>query len=343
MKKYGSLILLALLLVATVYYLLAKSNSGNDASTEPFSDFAIKDTANIESFTISDTENNTITITRKKDGKTWMIGDSDYEAQPSSVDLIMETFYRVKIKQDVPEKAIENVLTQLSVRSKKVEIFMKGENSPSKTWYIGSATIDHMGTYMLLKKGNTKSSVPYITHKPDMYGTLDVRFFTDFQTWRSSQVFAYKPHTIKEINVKFNETPDQSYTVLATPSHDVSLLDGNNMPVQVFDSSQVKHYLTHYKKIHFESVNKDLTQIQVDSVMAQNPHYEISVTDVNDIKKEVRIWKMRLPEIRVKNENGDIEWNPERAWCSINGSEELVKVQFYSWDVLLKPLSFYKR
>ena len=123
MKKYGIVIALLALLAILVWYAFFLGNQESDASSEAFSEFAIADTALIESFVISDTENNSITITRKKDGKTWMIGDSEYKALPSSVDLITNTFQRIRVKQDVPEIAIENILTLLAVRHKKVEIF----------------------------------------------------------------------------------------------------------------------------------------------------------------------------------------------------------------------------
>jgi hypothetical protein len=41
--------------------------------------------------------------------------------------------------------------------------------------------------------------------------------------------------------------------------------------------------------------------------------------------------------------NNQIVWNPEKAWCRINGTNEIFKVQYFSWDVLLKPLSYYKK
>ncbi|MCF6279518.1 MAG: hypothetical protein L3J14_04140 [Flavobacteriaceae bacterium] len=96
---------------------------------------------------------------------------------------------RIRVKQDVPEISLNNVLTTLAVRHKKVEIFLKGESKPHKTWFIGGATNDHMGTYMLLKVGDKKSDVPYITHKQDMYGSLDIRFYTNFHDWRFTGVF----------------------------------------------------------------------------------------------------------------------------------------------------------
>ena len=124
MKKYGLIISLIILLSVLAWYMSFLGEQESDASSEAFSEFAVADTSLIETFVISDTENNSITITRKKDGKTWMIGDSEYKALPSSVDLITNTFQRIRVKQDVPEIAVENILTLLAVRHKKVEIFL---------------------------------------------------------------------------------------------------------------------------------------------------------------------------------------------------------------------------
>ena len=120
MKKYGLVITLVVVLGALALYMSFLGDQESDASSETFSDFAIADTSLVETFIISDTENNSITITRKADGKTWMIGDSKYKALPSSVDLITNTFQRIRVKQDVPEKAIKNVLTSLAVRHKNL-------------------------------------------------------------------------------------------------------------------------------------------------------------------------------------------------------------------------------
>jgi len=339
MKKYGLVIALIVLLAALAWYMFSLNEQESDASSETFSEFAIEDTSLVETFIISDTENNSITITRKADGKTWMIGDSEYKALPSSVDLITNTFQRIRVKQDVPEVGLDNVLTSLAVRHKKVEIFLKGESIPHKTWFIGGATNDHSGTYMLLKIGDTKSDVPYITHKQDMTGTLDVRFHTNFQDWRFTGVFNYAPNTIKKIKVKFNKAIENSYTIDVLNENTVALYNHQMQPIAAFDSSQVKHYLTHYKKIHYNDVNKELTQEQVDSVFALEPFYEISVTDKNGKLNEVQVWKMKKYD--ATPENGGVTFNPEKGWCRINGTNEIFKIQYFSWDVLFKPLGYY--
>ena len=145
------LIIVNTLLFILTYLAFTSCKNNYNSNSEPLSDFAVKDTLNIKKFTISDTEDNTITLSRDYEDNVWRIEGSNYKANSNSIKLIMETFYRILVKQDVPKNGVEHVLSSLAVRHNKVEIFMNGEIEPSKTWYIGSATKDHLGTYMLLQ------------------------------------------------------------------------------------------------------------------------------------------------------------------------------------------------
>ena len=68
-----------------------------------------------------------IVISRENNSKKWMINGTNYPANKPSVDLLMETFYRIRVKQDVSISALNTVINRLSVRHKKVEIFTKNE------------------------------------------------------------------------------------------------------------------------------------------------------------------------------------------------------------------------
>ena len=111
----------------TIYswLLLSLFSCNNDSSYYDLKDFAIKDTSKVIKFKISDTEDNSIVISRSVSSNKWIIEGSKYTANKSSVDLLMETFYRIRVKQDVPKSAFNTVINRLSVRHKKVEIFFE--------------------------------------------------------------------------------------------------------------------------------------------------------------------------------------------------------------------------
>ena len=191
-------------------------NCSNNCNNNELKDFAVKDTASISKFRISDTEGNTITINRNNKSKTWMIDGTDFHANKPSVDLLMETFYRIQIKQPVSKNAEKNVIKRLAVSNKRVDIYDK-ENKLIKTWYVGSPTPDHLGTHMLLKQNGIKGSKPYIMFKPGVYGSLDVRFFTDWTQWRSPQIFHYpNSKDILQVKLNYNQLKDENNTQIDT-------------------------------------------------------------------------------------------------------------------------------
>lgn len=340
MKNNLKYIVVILLVAGIAYYATTLTKKTDDTPTEAYNDFEVKDTASIFTIKISDTEENEIKLSRKEGSHFWFINDSEFKAQPDKVELLLETFYRVKVKQDVPEQAKENVITTLSVRNKKVELFHKGENKPFKTWYVGTPTADHMGTYMLLKKGNKKSTTPYITYKPGVYGSLDVRFFTSFQDWRYTGIFTTQPDQIESINVKFENNNADSYTI-KTQGKDVILYDNLSNPLPQFDSSQVKHYLTHFKNLHFESADLSLTPEQQDSIFGLQTDYEITLKSSDGNTKNVKLWRIKMPKGFTDSEGNHLEYNPDRLWARIDNMDEVVKVQYYTWDVVFKPLPFF--
>lgn len=340
MKNSIKYILLVIVIAGLGYYATTLKSKTDDTPTEAYTDFEVKDTASVYTIKISDTEENEIKLSRKEGSNFWFINDSEFKARPEKINLILETFHRIKIKQDIPEQGIDNVLTTLSVRHKKVEIYKKGEDTPFKTWYIGNPTADHMGTYMLLKKGNKKSTTPFITYKPGVYGSLDVRFFTSFQEWRYTGVFTEQASEIKSVNVKFGNNDPDSYTI-KNLGNKVALYDNLNQPVSAFDSSQVKHYLTHFKNLHFETADLSLKPSEQDSIFALQSTYEVTLKTNQGKETNVQVWKIKMPSGYTDDEGNTLTFNPDRAWARINGMDEVVKIQYYTWDVVFKPLPYF--
>lgn len=340
MKKNLPLFILAFVLLIGGIYAFFLFESEREVADEPLSDFSIKDTANVDKVIITEKDQGSITLLRKDNE--WIIESTGEKAQPYNINLILETAYQIQIKQSLTDDAIENVIQQLAIRHKKVEFFFNGEDEPQKIWYVGGPTNDHMGTYMLLEVRDPstgtmmRSPEPFIMHKPGVYGTLDTRFFSSVNEWKFPGVFIYKPGEIAQIEIENHRYPEESYKVEVTPQGKVKLLNWDETPVVKFDSSEVRHFVTHYTEIYYESDVKHLNQHQQDSVLALTPIFTLTVTDVNGKKTEARVW-----DNYNETEEGSIAVDIGRALCSVNGSKELVKVQYYTWDVLMKPKSYF--
>ena len=347
MKKNLVLIILLLVIVAGAFWAYSLFEAEKrELATEPLSDFQIKDTANVDKIIITEKDFGSITLNRNKSDNVWYINDSKEIAQPYNVNLILETAFQIQIKQNVSNELRETALTQLAIRHKKVEYYFDGEDKPRKTWYVGNGTTDHMGTYMLLElydKSSGKSlrsPDPFIMHKPGVYGTLETRFFANKQDWMYPGVFNYNIKDIASIKVENNEFSGESFTVNVQESGKVELLDGSANKVNIFDTSEVRHYVTHYKDLFYESFATNLEAHEMDSIYNAQPQYIFNVTERNGNKKIVKLWKIKKEQESVGLDQ--MQFDTGRAYASINGSKELVKVQFFTWDVLFKPLSYFR-
>jgi len=101
----------------------------------------------------------------------------------------------------------------MSGKSTKIEIYSKGELA--KQYYVGHATQDNTGTYMILtdiESGNNFEE-PFITHIPGFEGFLSTRYVTDELDWRDRLLINYRPPQIKQIKLDLHEIPDSSFVI----------------------------------------------------------------------------------------------------------------------------------
>ncbi len=316
-----------------------------EMSIEPLSDFQIKDTASVSKIVITEKDLGTITLTRSKKDKNWYIDDTKEIAQPYNVNLILETAFQIKIKQNVSAELKETALTQLAIRHKKVEYFFEGEDNPRKIWYVGNGTTDHMGTFMLLEIRDEetgkmmRSPDPFIMFKPGVYGTLDTRFFANKESWMYPGVFNYNLKDIANIKVENFDIPTDSYQIDLLENGKVKLNNHLKANVAVFDTNEVKHYASHYKSLFYEKFATELSPSESDSILKATPNFKFTVTEHSGVSKNVRIWKIKK-DINQVGLN-EMQFDTGRAFASIDGSSDIVKIQFFTWDVLFKPISYF--
>ena len=74
----------------------------------------------------------------------------------------------------------------------------------------------------------------------------------------------------------------------------------------------------------------------LDSVFKNKPHYSFKLTDISSNKINVDFWK-------IKDENSSTGWDVEYGYIRVNNNNELLRAQYFNWEILFKPLSFFTR
>ena len=99
-----------------------------------------------------------------------------------------------------------------------------------------------------------------------------------------------------------------------------------------------------YKYLRFFSSNNLLkyfnkkvieSQQYTDSVFNSKPFYKISLKDKEGVFTNVDVWKIYNPN----TEN----WDAEYGYIRVDNDNELFRIQYFSWDILFKPLSYFTR
>lgn len=337
MKKNKILILLLLVLAVVAAYYYFNSKSGTIGEQEGVkSDFAITDTTSIDKIFIADAQGKTVTLT--KINKVWMV-DNKYVARPDNIRLLIKTFGRIAVKSPVPKAAFSNIVKSIATGATKVEIY-QGKDLPSKIYYVGGATLDHQGTYMLLETDGVKSTVPFIMHIPGFYGYLTTRFFTDPKQWRDAVVFKYSPQEIKSIEVNYFETPEESFTVTSSDNKFTLTSVGSTKIIKNVDNTLLNEYVSRYQKIYYEMIDEESSKEKIDSTIASPPFFSIEVKDLKGGSNKIVAYHM--PNFRkiLDKDGNEFLFDVDRMYGYLN-NELFTYIQFATFDQLRLPKTYF--
>jgi len=332
MKKNRLIILLILVLAGiVVFFSLRKSNS---SVKRELRDFAVEDTASIDKIFMVRKDLKQMTLTRS--GNRWLVNEK-YLARPDAVDNLLKTLYRVRVKSPVSKSMMDNAVKMLATRNTKVEVY--SGRKLVKTLYVGGATQDQMGTFMMVEG----SSVPFIVHIPGFIGYLTTRFFVDEKGWRSTELFRYNFNDIATITVEHPSMPDESFRLESKGQNQFAIhsLSGRTNTGQI-DTVGTKFYISQFEKMNFEFLADSIPKPTLDTMLATPPTGIVTLEDRSGLKRNVKMWK-RPANGKEDSEGNLLEWDDERLWGLIDGKDWVV-VQYHVFDpVFLRYDDFFEK
>lgn len=338
MKKSNIVMLGAVLLLGAVAVWLWQHDSKGTLAGNPFTEFAISDTAQVGKIFITDAQGQSVTLQRAEGERLWNL-DGKYKARKDAVDLLLRTFLRMRVRSNVPLKAEENMIKLLASAGKKVEVYdLKGKWI--KTYYVGTPTPDHNGTIMLLElPRHGRGERPYIVYMEGFTGFLSTRFHADQQDWRYTGIFEFpKLEDLQKVEVWIHNDPAQSFSIIWNGGNDLQLMaEHTKQQIAVFDTLMAKDFLLRFKKVHLESYNSRLNPFQQDSLKKLPPPYVLAVTSRSGKRSQIDLYLK--PAVKdVYDENGQrYAWDLDNLY-GVTDEGEVVSCQAYVFDPLLRRL-----
>lgn len=297
-------------------------------------DFAIADTAAVDKIFIADKDGNQALLERSS-GRYWKLNGT-HLARKDAVDLLLKTFLRARVQRPVPQGKLSTVNRLLAGRGKKVEIYQGGE-TPVKTWYIGTSTQNHTGTYMVLADANGQlAEEPFIVHMEGFTGFLSTRFFTDEREWRYTGMFDYPGNSLRRVEVELTEAGGRLYA-MEVDSVGTLRVEGTPLSSRA-DTLFWQDRFNRFRKVHLETYNNHLTANAEDSLLNRaEPAFRLRAWGQDeDVPNEIELyWKAPISD--TYDDNGELnEWDGSRMYAVYK--DEAVLVQRFVFDPLLAGL-----
>jgi len=308
-KKQLFYLALIILMAALIWFLSTDKKS--TISLE--NNFAISDTASVSKIFIADRNGTTITLNRNK--KNWVVNNK-YGVRKDAIKTILTTINQIRIQRPVSKNALDNVIKNLATTGVKIEIYTNQE-TPNKTYTIGSSTSNHLGTYMFLAGSET----PFIVHIPSFNGFLSPRYGIQGnkiseKDWRTTNIFSLKAENIARVIVNHIQQPEKSFSLTT----DSMILHNNSGNVVSFNQEKVLQLLNAFKLLNCESYKDEKEKIEF-----ATPLHELIVN--NDT---LRTYTIEGKLIKGKEDNFTVK----RMHATLNNGE-LMLIQDYVFNKVL--------
>ena len=348
MKKSKQILIIAIVLAIIALFFIYTTTK----STIPkaLKDFAIKDTALVTKIYLTDKSNNNVILIKKAPGD-WSVNNK-YKADNGMTNILLKTITRLEVKSPVSKASRNNLLKRLAAIAVKVEIYQTvcridlwniklfPHEKLVKTYYVGDATMDNMGTYMLLDR----SDEPFIMYIPGFRGFLYTRYSTLESDWRDHSIFSIRITDIKSVKTEFPSSPENSFEALNTGNTRFALTAlSPALQIANYDTLRLLDFLSAFRDIRFESIITDTKLHNKDSILSTTPFHIITVTDMSGKKTSVKTYHKKGYESETELDGTIPLYDKDRLYALFNDGKDFALIQFYVFDNIIRPLSHYTK
>lgn len=205
MNRTLILFLTLVVLGAGAYFLLGENKEGPVSSVVGADRNFSVDQELVHKIFLADRNGNRTTLTRQSGS--WLYNDK-YLAREDAVTNLLTVIDQIRMRRKPTEAAVPHMVEDLATRGIKVELY--GEDDDLlKAYYIGGATNDERGTYIILEGAEQ----PYIAEIPGWEGNLRFRYNLTGDDWRDRTVFRLEPENITSVSLEYPKQQNKSFRI----------------------------------------------------------------------------------------------------------------------------------
>lgn len=345
MKRNRNILILTILLILVAVILYFNRSESSFKNKE--NNFAIEDTAAITKIFLADKSNNSILLERINQGE-WRVNGS-YPAGKEVMDMFLETVHRISTKSPVPKSAHNQVIKQLATSSVKVEIYQKVYRinlfnkiqlfpieKAVKTYYVGGPTQNNMGSFMIMEGAEN----PFVVHILGFRGYVTPRYSTQEKDWRSHVIFKSKISDIQKITIEIPGSPEESFEVRKKGDEFAVYDITRGMDLPGYDTLKLFNLVTAFYDLRYESLKNDIGR--KDSIIQTSPSFILSLTNNKQQTTSIKTFHKPNDQLAFDLEGKLYPYDVDRLYALINDDKDFVLIQYFTFDKVLQPLSYYR-
>jgi hypothetical protein len=257
----------------------------------------------------------------------------------------------VAVIQPVSKAAHNNVVKRMSAIAVKVEIYQRvyrinlfhriklfPHEKCTKVYYVGDNTQDNIGTFMLIEGSKT----PFITWLPGFMGYISLRYTTKIEDWRDHTIFNIRLADINSVKIETPKNADSSYIFINEGGGKILLHRLKDMSlIEHYDTMKALDFLGSFNDIKFEAVITEIDSSRRDSILTTVPDFIITVKTNDSREYSISTFRRKAQEGSLDLYDNPVIWDLDRLYVYLHFSDDLTICQFFVFDRILRPLSYF--
>lgn len=310
--------------------------------------FSVSDTSSVVKISMADKSNHEVVLEKKKPGN-WVLNDSLIASQ-DNVEKLLEVLKKLRIDHPVSNARRSSTVSRLKNHSITVEIYQKQHwinifdkiklfpyESNTKTFFVGKETHKQPGAPMLMKGADR----PFLVGIPGSETKVASRFSTRFSDWRSGLIFNSDISNVESLTMRYQEASGKSFRIEIEDRQYIKVFDLDKQKyIPSFDTVKVIEYLSAYKDLRLEKWLNNFPQQKIDSLTKGKPAHVITLKENSGDIEKVKTYRKKQTDQRDMQGNV-LPYDPDRMYATINNGSDFVMVEYFEFDKILKPVSYF--
>jgi hypothetical protein len=279
----------------------------------------------------------------------WKLNDNLIANDPA-VDELLTIMERMRVWQPVSIAASADVEEILQARGVRVEVYVQSyrvrfgnvrlfpHETLHQSFVVGDDAPDGESTYMR----KTASQRAFRVVMPGYASGISSIFEPSEKAWRDPVIIDSTKEMISSIQVLVPDNLQESYILKNINDNEFAFFHaddpGHQMDI-IVDDARLQRFLTSFTGIYYETLLDDEAENFRKEIMFGQPFVIISVEmkDGNTIRMEM--YGRKPVDVEYA---GAAEQDPNRFYIRVNEGEFAV-AQYYVFNRILRPLSFFKK